>query len=126
MRRIGGLVVLVIVALRSSALAFTCDAEFVRQSLEWCSRDHGFNEGAVCGANALSGAGVGGLPAMAGAAVLGNTWDRTNMMGAAKAACPGNPDAAANAAVCCQIHNGPVHDCLASRIPDVKNWLCQR
>jgi hypothetical protein len=39
--------------------------------------------------------------------VLGNTWARTNMMGAAVASYrAGYQDAVINAAICSQIHNG--------------------
>ena len=96
--------------------------------LEWCSRDHGFNEGAKCGAEALSGQSVGGVPAVAASAILGNTWDRTNMIGAARAAAKANrgPELdgmAARAATCCQIHNGPIHNCLAGNQAAVVQWL---
>ena len=96
--------------------------------LEWCSRDHGFNEGAKCGAEALSGAGIVGVPAIATNAILGNTWDRTNMIGAAKAAAKTHAGSeidskAAAAATCCQIHNGPIHQCLKGNPTAVLQWL---
>jgi hypothetical protein len=98
-----------------------CD---VNCGLEWCSRDHGFNEGATCGLNALGGTSVGGLPGMATQAILGNTWDRTNMMGATKAAArAGQHEAAIDAAICCQIHNGPYHAYLEANRAAVLAWL---
>src|ERR1022692_4036741 len=70
----------------------------VNEQLEWCSRDHGFNEGAACGANALAGSGL--APSVAGGSVGGNIWDRTNMMGAARAAAKaGQIEPAVNAAI---------------------------
>jgi len=94
------------------------------QQLDWCSRDHGFNEGAVCGANTLTNAGLSGVPAIAGGAILGNTWDRTNMMGAAVAASrTGQEDAAVNVAICCQIHNPDAHACLENNRAEVQRWL---
>jgi hypothetical protein len=93
------------------------------QHLDWCSRDHGFNEGATCGAQALAGTNV-GLPAIAAQPILGNAWDRTNMMGAAEAAYKaGYKEQAVDAAVCCQIHNGAAHACLAGNRDLVKVWL---
>ena len=96
----------------------------VEEGLEWCSRDHGFNEGATCGVNALGSAGIGGLPAVAAQAVLGNGWDRTNMMGATKAAFKaGKRKEAVEAAVCCQIHNPHMHKCLSENHAAVSAWL---
>lgn len=90
--------------------------------LEWSSRDHGFNEGAECGANALAGSGV-QLPRFGGQ-VLGNTWDRTNMMSAAVAAYhAGYRDAAINAVICSQIHNGQAYALLSANRNVVGNWL---
>ena len=98
---------------------FSLDAQ-----LDWCSTNHGFNEGAVCGLNALGGTGISGLPAIASGTVLGNTWDRTNMMGATKAANnAGQKDAAVAAAICCQIHNPDAHACLANNRNAVQAWL---
>lgn len=123
-RAMGLLLVFMLLLLPRWASAFTCDATFVSGSLDWCARDHGFNEGAVCGASALGGLGISGVPAMAAAPVLGNTWDRTNMMGAAKAAAhAGQMNNAVAAAICCQVHNPPVQQCLASRSADVAAWL---
>jgi hypothetical protein len=56
--------------------------------------------------------------------ILGNTWDRTNMMGAAKAAWKaGYKDQAVDAAICCQVHNETAHSCLASRRDLVNAWF---
>jgi hypothetical protein len=93
--------------------------------MEWCSRDHGFNEGATCGLNALGNTGINGLPAMVSQAVLGNTWDRTNMMGAAKAAYrAGHQNEAVTAALCCQIHN-PDYSKLQECRSQVAAWLAR-
>ena len=74
--------VLLVFGLTSPVISIAQDcAGDVPAHLEWCSRDHGFNEGASCGLNALAGTGV-PLPAPVGQAILGNVWDRTNMMGA--------------------------------------------
>jgi hypothetical protein len=99
----------------------------VPQHLEWCSRDHGFNEGATCGLNALSEAGISGLPAVVAQPILGNIWDRTNMMGATKTAWKaGQHDKAIDAAVCCQIHNDGAHACLQSQRDLVAAWLTSK
>jgi hypothetical protein len=91
-------------------------------NLDWSSRDHGFNEGAECGANALGG--MVQLPVPFLGQVLGNIWDRTNMMGAAVAAYrAGYRDAAINAAICSQIHNGGVYALLSAHRDIVGNWL---
>ena len=92
--------------------------------LNWCSGDHGFNEGAACGLSALSSASLTGLPPMANEAVLGNTWDRTNMMSLAIVAFHrGAQNQATAAAICCQVHNASAHACLASRPDLVREWL---
>lgn len=100
----------------------------VRQALEWCSRNSsGFNEGGLCGAQALSGVSIPGVPAQAlGYAVIGNSWSRTNMMYLAKdAAKTGAVDAAFNAAVCCQRHTPWASACLANSRQAVEQWLRQ-
>ena len=94
------------------------------EALEWCSHDHGFNEGAVCGATALANLGSSGVPAAAAGAILGNTWDRTDMMGAARvAARVGQVDAAVDAAMCCQLHNPDAYKCLVDHRAAVQQWL---
>jgi hypothetical protein len=91
-------------------------------NLDWSSRDHGFNEGAECGANALGGAVQ--VPVPFFGQVLGNIWDRTNMMGAAVVAYrAGYRDPAINAAICSQIHNGEVYALLSANRGIVGNWL---
>lgn len=91
-------------------------------NLNWSAGDHGFNEGAECGANALGG--VVQVPVPFLGQVLGNIWDRTNMMGAAVLAYrAGYRDAAINAAICSQIHNGGVYALLSANRGIVGNWL---
>lgn len=108
----------------AGAQGFTCDTAFVNASLEWCSRDRGFNEGATCSFGALSTAGSSSLPGAAPQHVLGNTWRRASVIQAARQAVrEGHADAGANAAICCQTHNPPVQRCLAQRRADVVNWL---
>jgi hypothetical protein len=95
--------------------------------LEWCSRDHGFNEGATCGLNALGGISGVQLPGPVAQPILGNTWDRTNMMGATiQAWRVGATDQAVDAAICCQVHNGGAHSCLSSRRDLVAHWLSSK
>jgi hypothetical protein len=97
-------------------------ANAVYAHLDWSSRDHGFNEGAECGANALGG--LVQLPGPFVGQVLGNIWDRTRMMGAAVAAYhAGYRDAAINAAICSQIHNGQAYGLLSTNRNIVGNWL---
>lgn len=93
------------------------DYGWVKAQLDWAAGDHGFNEGGQCGVNALQG--IAGVPlpnVPFEYQILGNVWDRTNMMNAAQSAFRmGFVDAAVNAAICSQVHNGPVHDALAKR-----------
>jgi len=101
-----------------------CDNSTVVAHLEWCARDHGYNEGAICGAEALGGKGA---TAALGQKVLGNTWDRTNMMYAARqAAREGDKDQAVRAAICCQIHNREAMACLSGNRPAVQAWLLKQ
>jgi hypothetical protein len=114
------------------AIASTsCGNYTVEQSLEWCARDHGYNEGAGCGAAYLHAAGAGLFGAVIGPA-LGNSWDRTNMTNAAAALAKaskaagwqtGPGDLAVQAAICCQAHNRPVSACLQSHRSAVWDWL---
>jgi hypothetical protein len=96
--------------------------------LEWCSRDHGVNEGATCGMRALSTpAAQAQLPPALQQRSLGNLWDRSKMMGAAvNAYKSGAKIEAINVAVCCQYHNPPAQQCLASRRDIVQAWLAAR
>jgi hypothetical protein len=115
---------LVPIVLTFALVAFAGDcATDVKAHLDWCLINHGYNEGATCGYQALTGKGI-DLPANAGQQVLGNVWDRTNMMGATRAAWRvGAKDAAVTAAGCCQIHNPGAKQCLDSRPDLVKDWL---
>jgi len=103
----------------------------VEEGLSWCSSDHGFNEGATCGVNALGGVAGISLPPLVAQPILGNTWDRTNMMGATKAAFSvgkssgdtNTIERAIDAAICCQSHNPHMHNCLATNRVAIRNWL---
>lgn len=120
-QRVTLIVVPIVLALSSAAMA-DCTAD-APQHLDWCSTDHGFNEGATCGLRALSGLGL-SLPVDVGEAILGNAWDRTNMMGATKAAWhAGFKGQATDAAICCQVHNSGAHSCLSSNRDLVNRWL---
>ena len=101
--------------------AQACD---VAASLDWCARDHGFNEGATCGLDALSRAGLQGLPAAAPQDALGKTWDRASMLIYARAAAKaGWVPVAVNAAICCQTHDPTARACLRRNRGDVAAWL---
>jgi hypothetical protein len=101
-----------------------CSSATADAHMDWCSRDHGFNEGATCGASALSGVGLSGVPALVPQPILGNTWDRTNMIALAKTAYKaGQQEKAIDAVVCCQVHNGGAHQCLQSHRDRVAAWL---
>lgn len=104
------------------------DYDFVKVNLDWSARDHGFNEGALCGVNALQGISGISLPNVPFEyEILGNVWDRTSMMNAAQAAFRmGFVDAAVNTAVCSQIHNDPVHQALARRADLIVAWFSSR
>jgi|SRR5579872_1846610 len=96
-------------------------------NLNWSAGDHGFNEGGLCGVEALGGIAGIQLPNVPFEyQILGNTWDRTNMMGAAVAAYRlGYVDAAVNAAICSQIHNDGAHQLLSANRGIVAQWLGQ-
>jgi hypothetical protein len=104
------------------------DYAFVAGNLNWSTGDHGFNEGAQCGVNALQGIAGIALPNVPFVyQILGNAWDRTNMMGAAQVAFRmGYVAAAVNTAICSQIHNGPVHQGLAQRRDLIIAWFNSR
>ena len=99
----------------------------VDSTLEWCARDHGYNEGAACGLHALTGTDRRGsekLPQMT--PFLANSWDRSKMIAAArKAVSDGRKDEGVRAAICCQIHNQVSHACLEGNVPEVARWLQQ-
>jgi hypothetical protein len=104
------------------------DFGFVKANLDWSAGDHGFNEGGLCGVNALQGIAGIQLPNVPlEYQILGNVWDRTNMMNAAQAAFRmGFVDAAVNTALCSQIHNGPVQQALAQRPDLIVAWFRNR
>jgi len=103
------------------------DWNYVAGNLNWSARDHGFNEGAQCGFNYLQGIAGIQLPFPGDYYVLGNVWDRTNMMGAAQLAFRmGYVDAAVNVALCSQIHNYPVQQALAQRPDLIVAWFNSR
>jgi len=122
MQRRGSRLAMLCVALGSvAATAQTCD---VAASLDACARDHGFNQGATCGFEAMSRAGLQGLPAPAPQADLGRTWDRSRMAGAARvAAKAGWVPVGVNAAICCGVGDPAMHACLKSRRAEVAAWL---
>ena len=101
------------------------DYSFVRANLDWSAGDHGFNEGGLCGVNALQGISGISLPNVPFEyQVLGNVWDRTSMMNAAQAAFRmGFVSASVNTALCSQIHNGPVQQALAQRPDLIVAWF---
>ena len=110
------------VALGSAAAeAQTCD---VAASLDACARDHGFNQGATCGLDAMSRAGLQGLPAPAPQAELGRSWDRARMVEAARAAAKaGWVPVGVNAAACCGVGDPTLHACLRAHRAEVAAWL---
>jgi len=104
-----------------TSVAQTCD---VAASLDACARDHGFNQGATCGLDALRRAGLQGLPAPTPQAELGRTWDRARMVDAARvAAKAGWVPVGVNAAICCAADDPALHACLRARRNEVATWL---
>lgn len=114
---------------RESGQVSLNDGEAVRNAvynhLDWSSRDHGYNEGALCGIEALQGIAGVELPSIPFEQdLLGNIWDRTNMMGAAVQAYRlGFHDEAVSAAACSQIHNSPAYQLLSGHPDIVEYWL---
>jgi hypothetical protein len=100
----------------------------VYTNLYWSKGDTGFNEGGLCGVQALQGIAGIQLPNVPFEyQVLGNVWNRVNMMNAAIAAYRlGFTDAAVNAAVCSQVHNGGVYQLLSANRGMVAQWLSQQ
>lgn len=99
----------------------------VEDQLDWCSRDHGFNEGASCGADIAAKVGYGGNVPSGAQPILGNSWDRTNMMGLTRTvARSGKVEEATDMAICCQVHNADAHACLAKNRRAVQSWLLSR
>lgn len=97
----------------------------VYANLNWSAGDHGYNEGALCGLNALQGIAELNLPQIPFEEdLLGNIWDRTNLIGAAEGAFQlGYTDAAVEAATCSQIHNGEAYQLLLDNPGIVADWL---
>ena len=104
------------------------DYNFVAGNLNWSAGDHGFNEGALCGFNALQGIAGIQLPNVPFQyEILGNVWDRTNMMNAAQAAFRmGFVNAAVTTALCSQKHNPPTEQALAARPDLIIAWFNSR
>lgn len=99
----------------------------VDEHLDWCAKNSGFNEGAVCGLSALKTTGVSGLPPMMDEKILGNLWNRIQMMDATKAAYrAGKREEAISATVCCQIHTPDAHECLSKERKAVSEWLAEK
>jgi hypothetical protein len=109
-------------------VAHAQDYGFVKLNLDWPAMDHGFNEGALCGFNALKGVPGIQLPNYPFQyRILGNVWDRTNMMRAAQGAFNlGYVDAAVNVALCSQIHDVSVQQALALRRDLIVAWFSSR
>ncbi len=121
-RRLVPRLAVVCAALGSVAvMAQTCD---VAATLDACARDHGFNQGATCGLEAMSRAGLQGLPAPAPQAELGRSWDRARMVDAARvAAKAGWVPVGVNAAICCAAGEPALHACLKAKRAEVSAWL---
>ena len=97
----------------------------VYSNLHWSWGDSGYNEGALCGFQALSGIAGVSLPALPlEEDVLGNIWVRVDMMNAAITAYRlGFVDQAVQAATCSQIHNDDVYQLLSNNPDMVADWL---
>lgn len=104
----------------------TCSPQDVTVNLNWCARDRGFNEGAICGQQAMSLARrdtrsnkvAPYLP------IAGDIWTRSQMMGvAADLAKSGDVDAGFQMAICCQAHNKSAQRCLATNRDVVIQYL---
>jgi len=126
MRRFTWALGLLVLAFPATSIAQNADEKCrsdVPKHLDWCKGDTGYNEGAVCGANAL--AGIAGIQVPdAAQPALGNVWHRDAMMRATiQAWKAGAKSQAMDAAICCQVHNGEAHACLSSHHDQVKDWL---
>jgi hypothetical protein len=97
----------------------------VYANLNWSKGDSGYNEGAVCGLQALSGITGITLPTIPFEEdALGNIWVRVDMMNAAISAYQlGFVDQAVQAATCSQVHNPDVYQLLSNNPDIVADWL---
>jgi hypothetical protein len=100
-------------------------ASDVYRNLNWSGGDSGFNEGGLCGFQALQGVAGVELPDVPFEyQVLGNVWPRVDMMNAAIFAYrSGFTGAGVAAAICSQIHNPPVYELLSQNPGIVAEWL---
>ena len=97
----------------------------VYNNLDWSRGDSGYNEGALCGLQALSGITGITLPDIPlEQDALGNIWVRVDMMNAAILAYQlGYADQAVQAATCSQIHNPDIYQLLSNNPDIVASWL---
>jgi hypothetical protein len=98
----------------------------VYTNLNWSAADSGFNEGGLCGFEALQGVAGVELPEVPFVEyyALGNVWPRVDMMNAAIFAYrSGFRNAGVTAAICSQIHNPAVSDLLSQHPDMVGDWL---
>jgi hypothetical protein len=104
------------------------DRDDVYSNLDWSKGDSGYNEGALCGVQALTGIAGITLPTIPFEQdALGNIWPRVDMMNAAIAAYRlGFVDQAVQAATCSQIHNDPVYQLLSNNPDIVAEWLSEQ
>ena len=94
----------------------------VEESLDWCARDQGYNEGATCGARALGS--YAQNSDLLNGKLAGNLLSRSGMILAAQeAAKNGDLDRAVEGVICCQIHNSQVRACLQKNRSAVAQWL---
>ena len=94
----------------------------VEESLDWCARDQGYNEGATCGARALGSSGQNSD--LLNGKLAGNLLSRGGMILAAReAAKNGELGRAVEGVICCQVHNTQAHACLQKNRSAVAQWL---
>jgi hypothetical protein len=113
------------------------DAGEVKNHLNWCSGDWGFNEGAQEAINYINSAVSAGyasqvsaaigivnnLPGGVGYHVAGNALKRPPIIDAARALVHVAPDLAVDLALTCQAHNGSIRNGLNNERPTVVTWL---
>jgi hypothetical protein len=106
----------------------TDDRSAIYGDLDWAHGDSGYNEGALCGFNALQGIAGVELPEIPlEENALGNIWIRVDMMNAAILAYRlGYKDEAVKAATCSQVHNDDQHQLLSNHPNIVGDWLASQ
>ncbi len=96
----------------------------VSSNLNWSRGDTGHNEGAGCAVSILAGKLGLAVPAAHQFLPYGEVFKRDAMMRIAREAYnKGYHSDAIAVAICSQVHNGPIHQCLVDNTPAIDEWF---